>query len=231
VIARLTHSVAMRILLFYVLSIALIMIVVPWTDITPGVSPFATALGRIGIPGAATIMNIVVLVAVLSCLNSGLYVTSRMLFTLAARGDAPAGLVKLNRRGVPARSILIGSVLGYVAVIASIVSPERVFSFLVNASGATMLIIYLLAAFAQLKLRAKSEAAGEARPLVQMWLYPYATWATIVAMAGVLVAMAISPELMSQFYSSAGLMMAVLIAYRCLVAARRRDPSCASSEA
>jgi hypothetical protein len=150
VIARLTHSVAMRILLFYVLSIALIMIVVPWTDITPGVSPFATALGRIGIPGAATIMNIVVLVAVLSCLNSGLYVTSRMLFTLAARGDAPAGLVKLNRRGVPARSILIGSVLGYVAVIASVVSPERVFSFLVNASGATMLFIYLLAAFAQL---------------------------------------------------------------------------------
>ncbi|WP_447752299.1 amino acid permease [Sphingopyxis fribergensis] len=231
VIARLTHSVAMRILLFYVLSIALIVIVVPWTEIAPGVSPFATALDHIGIDGASTIMNIVVLVAVLSCLNSGLYVTSRMLFTLAAKGDAPAGLVKLNRRGVPARSILIGSALGYVAVIASIVSPERVFSFLVNASGATMLIIYLLAAFAHLKLRAKSEAAGEAPPLVRMWLYPYATWATIVAMAGVLVAMAISPSLMSQFYSSLGLMLAVLAAYGCIVAMRRREASRASQEA
>ena len=84
------------------------------------------------------------LVAVLSCLNSGLYITSRMLFGLAAHGDAPRSLVALDARGVPTRAILIGTVFGYLAVLASVVSPQRLFTFLVNASGAIMLVIYLL---------------------------------------------------------------------------------------
>ena len=89
VISRLTSTLALRILLFYVLSILLIVTVVPWREVAPGSSPFALALERTGIPGAATIMNLIVLTAVLSCLNSGLYVTSRVLFALAARNDAP----------------------------------------------------------------------------------------------------------------------------------------------
>nr|WP_281277445.1 amino acid permease [Hankyongella ginsenosidimutans] len=87
-IARLTWSVCARILLFYVVSISLIVAAVPWTSIVPGESPFAAVLDAIHIPYAGTIMNIVVLIAVLSCLNSGLYVTSRVLFALAVRGDA-----------------------------------------------------------------------------------------------------------------------------------------------
>ena len=87
----------LRILLFYVVSVFCIVAVVPWTEIAPGSSPFALALERIGIPFAATMMNFIVLVAVLSCLNSGLYVTSRMLFGLAAHGDAPRSLVALTR--------------------------------------------------------------------------------------------------------------------------------------
>ncbi len=136
-IARITSSVAVRILLFYVLSMGLILAIVPWSQVTAGTSPFAAALERVGVPGAAVIMKLIVLTAVLSCLNSGIYVTSRVLFTLAAKGDAPLGLVTLNRRQVPARAILIGSAFGYCAVIASVVSPELVFAFLLNSSGAT----------------------------------------------------------------------------------------------
>jgi len=210
-VARLTGSVALRILLFYLLSIALILCVVAWTDIRPGISPFATALQRIGIPAAATIMNLIVLVAVLSCLNSGLYVTSRMLFTLAGRGDAPRALAAIDRRGVPLRSILLGSTAGYVALAASVISPQRVFSFLVNASGATMLIVYLMVALAQLRLRSEAERKGEDIP-IRMWFHPWASRATIAAMLAVLLAMALTPGLMSQFYSSvalAGLVLAV----------------------
>jgi len=201
VIARLTGSVALRILLFYIVSIALIVIVVPWNEIEPGVSPFAVALERMAIPGAATIMNVIVLIAVLSCLNSGLYVTSRVLFTLAARGDAPQWIVKVNHRQVPVRSILIGSLFGYVALGASIASPEVVFGFLVNASGALMLFIYLMVCFAQIRLR--NRVADPGRLAVKMWFHPWGAILVIVAICGVLLAMALTPALASQFYSSA----------------------------
>ena len=116
ILSRLTSTLTLRIVLFYVLSILLIVTVVPWNEIVPGSSPFALALERTGIPAAATIMNVIVLTAVLSCLNSGLYVTSRVLFVLAARDDAPQSLIALSRTRVPWRAILIGSSFGYAAV-------------------------------------------------------------------------------------------------------------------
>src|SRR6202012_4157837 len=105
------------------------------TSIKPGTSPFVAALVQAGIPGAALMMNIVVLTAVLSCLNSGLYVTSRVLFALAAQGDAPQALVALNRRQVPARAIIAGTIFAYGAMLTSIfLSATGVFTWLVNAS-------------------------------------------------------------------------------------------------
>lgn len=201
-IARMTSSVAVRILLFYVLSMTLILTIVPWQTIVPGTSPFAVALDTVGVPATTLTMKFIVLTAVLSCLNSGMYVTSRVLFTLASRGDAPQWAVKLNKRRVPARAILIGSVFGYAAVIASIISPTRVFAFLVNASGATMLMIYLLIALAQIKLRREIEATEPDRLLIRMWLFPYLSWLVIAAIAGVLLSMLFQKDLAVQLYAS-----------------------------
>lgn len=208
-IARITGSVALRILLFYLGSMALIVSMLPWNQIVPGKSPFAAALVHIGIPGSGMLMSMVVLVAVLSCLNSGLYVTSRVLFTLAAKGDAPQALVAVNRRQVPARAILIASLFGYLAMAASVLSPELVFSFLVNASGATMLIIYLLVCFAQLRVRA---ATPPDRLVIRMWLHPWLSIATIVAIVAVLIAMAIEPAHQQEFITSMGLALIVALA-------------------
>ena len=203
-IARITSSVAVRILLFYVVSIALIVAVMPWTDITPGKSPFAMALGHMAIPHAETIMNLVVLVAVLSCLNSGLYVTSRVLFVLADRGDAPKSLVVLNGRKVPARAIIVASLFAYLALAASVISPQVVFSFLVNASGAIMLFIYAFVVLAQIRQRAKIEAEAPERLVVRMWFYPYASWATLAGIVAVLVAMGLAPARRIELISSLG---------------------------
>ncbi len=223
-IARMTGTVTLRILLFYVLSVALIVAIVPWTEIVPGYSPFATALETMAIPGAATIMNIVVLIAVLSCLNSGMYVTARVLFTLAARGDAPRVLVRVNHRRVPVRAILIASSFGYLALGASVVSPQIVFSFLVNASGATMLFIYLIVVAAQIRQRRLLEATEPQRLVIRMWLFPYLSYATIVAIVGVLGAMAFTTELASQLWSSLGVVLAFAGAY----AVMRRGESASS---
>jgi GABA permease len=201
-IARITSSVAVRILLFYVISIFLIVSVVSWKTVLPGVSPFATALEAMDIPGAGTVMNFIVLVAVLSCLNSGLYVTSRVLFVLASRGDAPQSLVKLSWNRVPVRSILFGSAFGYLALAAAVLSPQGVFSFLVNASGALMLFIYLMLCVAQIKERDRLKTAGLPLPSVRMWLHPWSTYIVIVGIVAVLAAMALTPALASQLYLS-----------------------------
>src|SRR5688572_26374303 len=123
-IAALTTALILRILLFYVGSVLCILAVVPWPEIVPGSSPFVAALERMDVPFAATIMNVIVLVAVLSCLNSGLYVTSRMLFGLAAHGDAPRALVALDSRGVPTRAILL---VIYLLVALAQIRRRRVF--------------------------------------------------------------------------------------------------------
>src|SRR6185295_628223 len=146
--SRLAATVVLRILLFYVISIALILCIVPWTEYKSGDSTFAIALARIGIPGAATIMNVIVLTAVLSCLNSGVYVTARVLFAMADKGDAPRWLVAVNRRQVPARAILLGSAFGFIVMLINWVAPEKVWLFLLNSSGALMMFTYMFVAVA-----------------------------------------------------------------------------------
>ena len=224
-ISRLTVTILLRIVLFYVGSILLIVMVVPWNEITPGFSPFVTAMGRIGIPGASVIMNFVVLTAVLSCLNSGVYVTSRVLFTLAAHGDAPQSMVKLSKSRVPARAILLGSSFGYGAVITAVISPSVVFAFLLNTSGAIMLIVYLIVAWAQIRQRQSMPPEAAARLTVRMWFFPYASWLVIAAIVAVLVAMIFTPDLASQLYASLFCTAVVLLAY----AARRRKRPAAST--
>jgi L-asparagine transporter-like permease len=212
-IARMTASVAVRILLFYVVSVFLIVTVVPWNHIVPGQSPFTTALSLMDIPAAPMIMNIVVLVAVTSCLNSGLYVTSRILFTLAERSDAPSWLVKVNHRQVPIRATLIASLFGYCALAASIFSPELIFSFLVNASGATMLIIYLMVCVAQIRNRYQIEAKGHETLSVKMWLFPYGSIATAGAIIVVMIAMLFESNLRQQLLLSWGMTLLVTVTW------------------
>ena len=188
VISKMTVSVTLRILIFYILSILLIVAVVPWTEIVPKQSPFAATLGFMGVPGGKLIMEAVVLVAVLSCLNSGMYVTSRALFGLAKHNDAPQWLVQVNARKVPARAILIGSLFSYFALTADAVSRDVVFSFLINSCGVTMLLLYLMTAGAQLKLRRKFEADAPERLQIKMWFHPFGTYVAMAAMLGILVA-------------------------------------------
>jgi len=201
-VARMSTAVMTRIMLFYVGSILMIVTVVPWQQIVPGKSPFVAAMNAMHFNWANQAMTLIILTAVLSCLNSAFYVTSRVLFALAAKGDAPASLVKLNQRGVPVRSVLMGSIAGLAGIAAATISPQGVFAFLVNASGAVILFVYLLTAFAQIRLRRARSAADQAALPVKMWWYPAASYIGVAGMIIVLVAMACTPKLASQFWVS-----------------------------
>ena len=126
-------------------------------------------------------MNAVVLTAVLCCLNSGMYTASRMLFVLAARSEAPPQLVRVTRRGVPANAILSSSIVGFLCVIAAAFSPDTIFAFLLNSSGAIILFVYLLIAISQIVLRYRTP---DADLRVKMWLFPVLSILTTVAMRG-----------------------------------------------
>ena len=187
--SRLAASVVLRILLFYVIAILLILCVLPWTEIHSGDSPFAMALERIGIPGARTIMNVIVLTAVLSCLNSGVYVTARTLFALADKGDAPRWLTTVNKRQVPARAILLGSAFGFIAMLVSSASPDnefmsKLFGFLINASGAIMLIVYFFVVVAHFRFPYSAYAArNSGSPRVANFVAGGAAIAILIVMA------------------------------------------------
>jgi GABA permease len=117
-----------------------------------------------------------------------------MLFALTRRGDAPQGLAKLSRNGVPSRAILLGTVFGYGAVIMSYISPDTVFAFLVNSYGTVAIFVYVLIAVSQLRLRARLEREDPARLRMRMWAYPYLTYLAIAGMLGIVLAMAFIPE-------------------------------------
>ncbi|MEV0052091.1 amino acid permease [Saccharopolyspora shandongensis] len=212
-VANAMKSIILRVVAFYVLSVLVVVAVLPWNSPAIEVSPYAAVLQALKIPGAGTIMNVIVLTAVLSCLNSALYTSSRMLFALTRRGDAPRGLTRLSRSGVPRRALLAGTVVGYLSVIAAYVSPEVIFAFLVNSYGAVALFVYLIIAVSQVRLRKRLGPDGESRLALRMWLFPWLSYLTIALMVVVIAAMAVLPETRSQFWLSLVTLAVVLVGY------------------
>jgi len=198
-IAKATQSVIVRVLTFYVGSVFLLVCILPWNDTELGASPYVAAFKEMGIPYADDLMNAVVLTAVLSCLNSGLYTASRMLFVLAARREAPMQLITVNRRGVPVWAILASTVIGFLSVIAAYVSPDKVFLFLLNSSGAVILFVYLLIAVSQFILRRRTP---DDQLVVKMWLFPVLTILAAVGIVAILVQMGLASKTRSQLLLS-----------------------------
>ncbi|WP_078314800.1 amino acid permease [Mycobacterium sp. D16Q16] len=221
-ISRATNSVIYRIGLFFVGSIFLIAVIVPWDSPTLGTSPFVTAFKTMGIPHADNIMRIVVLTAVLSCLNSAMYTASRMLFVLAGRGEAPRSWLRVNSRGVPVHAILASSFIGFVCVILAYVAEDTVFLFLLNSSGAVILFVYFMIAISQLVLRPRTPPD---KLIVKMWGYPVLTILTAGAIVAILVAMGFQDGTRSQLWASLLSWAVILIAFVVLRLTRRRDPS------
>jgi AAT family amino acid transporter len=131
---RATNSIIFRILLFYIGALVVIMALVPWDQLDPQMSPFVMMFDRIGVPGAATIINFVVITAAASSCNGGIFSTGRMLYTLGLRGQAPKAFGRLNERHVPAAGVHASAALMLVGVILNYVVPEDVFAYVTSMS-------------------------------------------------------------------------------------------------
>jgi GABA permease len=194
-VRRSMRSVATRIVVFYVGSIAVVVTLLPSSSAEVTASPYTAVLGHLGIPGAPAIMDLIVLTAVLSCLNSGIYSSSRMVFSMATRGEAPSRLRSVNQVGVPTRTVVLSAGFGFLAVLANYFLPtDVVFTFLLNSSGAVAVVVYLCVAATQIAGRRRLGPAGAAALPVRMWAYPYLSIVVLLLLIGVLIGMAITPS-------------------------------------
>ncbi|EMD28136.1 amino acid permease [Amycolatopsis azurea] len=220
-IRRTTRTVIVRLLLFYIGSVALMVLLLPWESASANTSPFVTILEQIGVPSAALLMSFVVLTSLLSALNANLYGASRMVFSLAERGEAPRAMLKLSGAGVPRTAVLSSVAFGFVAVLLNFLAPEHVLPFLLNAIGANILLVWIFVAVSQLRLRKAAERDGTAADLpVRMWGFPWLSWVALVAMAGVLILMWTDADARTQLFTSGA--VAVLIVAISLLRRRPR---------
>ncbi|MFJ3485501.1 amino acid permease [Pseudomonas sp. NPDC090202] len=220
-IAKATRSVIWRISVFYLLSILVVISIVPWNDpLLASVGSYQRALELMNIPHADFMVDIVVLVAVASCMNSSIYIASRMLYSLGRRGEAPKSMKATSRNGVPRGAVLASTVIGAGVTILSCVAPPSLFQFLLASSGAIALLVYLVIAISQLRMRRLFRQQGIELSF-KMWLFPWLTWLVIVFITAALGYMLVTPEHRPEVTSTIGL--ALVISFIGILLQRKPD--------
>ncbi|WP_416424585.1 amino acid permease [Pseudomonas sp. App30] len=216
-IAKATRSVIWRIGVFYLLSIMVVISVVPWSDpALASVGSYQRALELLQVPHAKLIVDLVVLVAVTSCMNSSIYIASRMLYSLARRGDAPAAAAKTSGNGVPRRAVLGTAAVGAFIAALNHFAPASLFDFLLSSSGAVALLVYLAIAVSQLRMR---RTQGDALTF-KMWLFPWATYGVILFILAAIAVLLFTPDHRAEATST--LILALAVSFVGIITCRRR---------
>lgn len=184
------NSVIMRILIFYIGALMAIMIIQPWPDYSAGHSPFVQVFAGIGIKAAAGIINFVVLTAAASSLNSSLFTTGRMLFSLAKPNSYFA---HLNRQLIPMRSITLSTGIVALVVFINYLFPEGAFKLITSVASAAFLIIYMFLMLTHIKYR-KSADYRQGPQLFPLPAAPYSDYLTIIFMGIIFLILLFNPE-------------------------------------
>ncbi|WP_434667246.1 L-asparagine permease [Paraburkholderia sp. A3BS-1L] len=190
VLPRAINRVIWRIALFYVASVAMLVCLMPWSAYKAGQSPFVTFFSALGVPGIGSLMNIVVLSAALSSLNSGLYSTGRVLHSLSMGGSAPKLFARMSAQSVPYTGILVTVAIYVVGVVLNYLVPSNVFELVLNIASLGIISTWGFIVVCQMRFRA-AVARGEVEDVAfRMPGAPVTSWLTLLFLLGVLVLMA-----------------------------------------
>jgi amino acid transporter, AAT family len=193
-LARAIDSVFWRILIFYVGALFVIMSIYPWEEIGTKGSPFVLTFEQIGIPGAAGIINFVVLTAALSSCNSGIFSTARMLFNLAQHGEAPQNFGKVTKNGVPGIAVIASAGALLIGVVLNYIVPAKVFTWVTSIATFGAIWTWGVILLSQIRYR-KSLKLTEAKALkYKMPLFPYTSYIALAFLAFVIGLMAYNPD-------------------------------------
>ena len=203
VIPKAVNQVVYRIIIFYILSLVLLLSLYPWNQLLDsltssqdvyGASPFVKIFALIGSDLAAHVLNFVILTAALSVYNSGAYCMSRMLFGLAQQGNAPTSLLKVNRRGVPVAAVLVSAAVTGLCLLINYLLPGQAFELMMALAVAALMINWIMISLTHLRFRRALQARGEAPYFKALW-YPIGNLICLAFMAMILVIMLMIPAI------------------------------------
>jgi AAT family amino acid transporter/D-serine/D-alanine/glycine transporter len=194
VLPRATNSIIFRILLFYIGALVIIMSLVPWDQLDPAMSPFILMFDKMGIPGAAHIITVVVITAAASSCNGGIFSTGRMLYALALERQAPRVFGKLTRRHVPAAGIHASAAVMLVGVVLNYIVPKEVFTWVTSVSLIGTLWTWIIIMYSHSKYREAVQQGRVAGVPYRMPGWPVANWIVILFLLGVAVMLWPDPE-------------------------------------
>ncbi|MFD6067897.1 MULTISPECIES: amino acid permease [Amycolatopsis] len=183
------NSIMWRIGIFYVGSVVLLAMLMPWDSYSKNESPFVTVLSHIGVPQAGNVMNLVVLTAALSSLNSGLYSTGRILRSMSLAGSAPKFTGVMNKNHVPYGGILLTSAVCVVGVGLNAVVPSQAFEIVLNFAAIGILGTWAIIVLSHLLFVRKAKLGEVERPSYRLPFSPYTEIATLIFLVAVVVLM------------------------------------------
>ncbi len=222
-VVRAFRSTVLRLVLFYLLTLALVLAIVPWTAAGIDESPFVKVMRVLGVPAATGILNFVILIAALSAMNSQLYITTRMMFSLARAGYAPRRLGALSGRGVPLNSLLLSSLGIALATALSVIAPHTSFILMVAISSFGALFTWMMIFVTHYRFRRARERSGAPPLKFRMMGFPYTTLLGAGLMAAVLLTTLFTPAFRLTLVFGIPFLACLVLVYR----ARYRKPAAA----
>ena len=223
-IPKAVHTTVLRLAIFFIGSIAVMSALIPWQKAGVDTSPFVLVFQSIGMPFAGDIMNFVVLTAVLSAANSGLYVCSRMVWSLAKEHMIPSALAKTNFHGVPVFAVLFSMAGSLLALLSSVVAASTVYLALVAVSGLATLVVWASVSVCHMLFRRRwiSEGHSVSELRYKAPGYPFVPIAAIVMCVGALVRVVLDPSQRSTLLYMIPFVALCYVAYYASEAWRRR---------
>lgn len=193
-VRRAVNLVPVRVVLFYVLTLAVVMAITPWQSISTGGSPFVQIFSELGLNSAATVLNAVVITAALSAINSDVFGAGRMLYGMAQRGQAPALMRQVSSRGVPWMTVVVMTCALLAGVVLNYLVPERVFAIIASIATFATVWVWLMILLAHFRSRRRMTAEQRTALAFPAPMWPYAQIAAIAFMLFVLGVLAYTSE-------------------------------------
>ena len=215
-IPRAIRNVTVRLILFYVLSMTVMLSMTPWDQMGSGItgSPFVQAFAKAGVPFAAKIMNLVVITAALSSANTNLYLTSRILFSLSRDGYVARAVGRLAKNGVPHVALMVSTTGMAAAILLAVFAPGRAFLLLYGIAIAGMFFVWGMILVAHLSFRRSIGQARVAQLPIRLRFTPYAQIAALIALAGIGLSTFYVQDLKYSFPSFVSFLVGITVFYR-----------------
>lgn len=219
------HTTLWRLIIFFVGSMIVMASLIPYKQAGVTQSPFVYVFNQMGIPYAADLMNFVVLTAIVSAANSGLYASTRMLWSLANEGTIPAVIAKTNSRGIPVLALLLSMLGGVLALLSSIYAADSVYLVLVSVSGLAVVFVWIAIALCELLFRRKFIAEGHrvSELKYQTPWYPVVPWFALIASSLSCILIWFDPKQRIALYCTVPFVIACYVVYYLQAAWRRRS--------